>query len=239
MKAMIIPIAIGLLAGLGGGSGYAYMKASAKFAVDSARLAEKAKAKADSSAHDSTGHADSTAHEATDSTALAEQVPMTPADSIRALEAARQHGEAPAAGAHTAAASHAPTPAANSHDTPKAEPKADPKSAAASHDVPTKLSDVKGPNATPPAGKPASTTTAAQQVKDARDQALQTALPEARLAKIFGAMAAKDAAKVLDQMTDGDIRAILSQMNDRQAASILSALPAARAAAITKGAVKP
>lgn len=34
MKAMLIPIAIGLLAGLGGGSGYAYMKAAATFAAD-------------------------------------------------------------------------------------------------------------------------------------------------------------------------------------------------------------
>jgi hypothetical protein len=237
MKAMIIPIAIGLLAGLGGGSGYAYMQASAKFAVDSARLAEQAKAKADSAAHDSTaGHEGGEHAPAADSVAATDAVPMTPADSLRALDAARKgesHGGASSDHAPGKGTAAAPAPAR--HD-PEAKP------AAGGHDAPTtKLSDVKVPNATPPApkGASASTASAAATVKDARDQALQTALPEARLAKIFGAMAAKDAAKVLDQMTDGDIRAILAMMNDRQAAAILSALPAARAAAITKGAVKP
>lgn len=222
MKAMIIPIAIGLLAGLGGGSGYAYMKASAKFVADSTRIAETAKAKADSAAHDSTGHTtDADSAYATDSASLAEQVPMTPADSLRALEAARTSGADHAPAAH-AAESHAPAG--------KAAPA-------------TKPSEVKAPSATAtaPAAKPAApnTSEAAATVKAARDQALQTALPEARLAKIFGAMAPKDAAKVLDQMTDGDIRAILAMMSDRQAAAILSTLPAARAASITKGAVKP
>ncbi|AMW03988.1 hypothetical protein GEMMAAP_02345 [Gemmatimonas phototrophica] len=218
MKAMIIPIVIGLLAGIGGGSGYSYMKASAKYVADSTRIADSLKTHADSAAHDSTEHAageDSTAHGAADSTLLAEQAPMTPADSLRALEAARKAGTSHAPADHGPAArgasAHAPAPAkAESHTSTPA----------------------------PPTPKPSTTSSAAASVKDARDQALQTALPEARLAKIFGAMAPKDAAKVLDQMTDGDVRAILAMMNDRQAAAILSAFSAGRAAAITKGAVK-
>jgi hypothetical protein len=224
MKAMIIPVVIGLLAGIGGGSGYSYMKASAKYVADSTRIADSVKTHADSAAHDSTGHegADSTAHgEKPDSASLAEQAPMTPADSLRAVDAARK------AGTSHAPESHAPAGASSK--------------GAAHADAPAKLPESKAPNATPPAAKTTgmpSTTKAAASVKDARDQALQTALPEARLAKIFGAMQPKDAAKVLEQMTDGDIRAILAMMNDRQAASILTAFSAARAASITKGVVK-
>ncbi len=220
MKAMIIPIAIGLLAGLGGGSGYAYMKAAAKYTADSTRMADSVKTHADSAAHDSTGQdsaehgaaaADSGSGHGADSASLAEQVPMTPADSLRAVVAARKSGAA------HAGESHAPSKAADASHAP--EPKA--------------------PGEAKPAPKPApGASGAANLVKDARDQALQTALPEARLAKIFGAMPTKDAAKVLDQMTDGDVRAILAMMGDRQAAAILAAFPPARAAAITKGAAK-
>jgi hypothetical protein len=223
MKPLIIPIAIGLLAGLGGGSGYAYMKASQQHAVDVAR-ADSIKAHADSthadSAHADSAHADGASHDtpadstAADSTGHAAALPMTPADSIRALEEARK---AVKGGGHDA------------------EP------------VTTKLADVK-PAETKAAAKGdakgdakpagASTTTTAVAVKDARDAALQTSLPEQRLAKIFGAMSPKDAAKVLDQMSDSDVRAILALMGDRQAASILSAFPASRAASITRGAIK-
>jgi hypothetical protein len=219
MKAMLIPIAIGLLAGLGGGSGYAYMKASATFVADSTRRAAMAEAKADSAAHDSVGHAASG-----DSASLAEQALMTPADSLRALEAARQSGTV-----------HAPAV----HGAPEKGPAAVARAAAeASHAAPeAKPAPVTKP--APDAKPVASTANAAASAKAARDQALQTTLPEARLAKIFGAMTPKDAAKVLEQMTDGDIRAILAMMSDRQAAAILSTLPAARSAAITKGVVKP
>ena len=40
MKQLIIPIAIGLLAGLGGGTGYSYMKTSAKNTADPTHVAD-------------------------------------------------------------------------------------------------------------------------------------------------------------------------------------------------------
>ena len=90
-----------------------------------------------------------------------------------------------------------------------------------------------------PTGKPGTSTAAvANLVRGARNEALNTALPQQRLAKIFAAMSAKDAAKVMDQMSEADAREILSLMNDRSAAAVLSQFPAARAAAITKGAIR-
>jgi hypothetical protein len=211
MKQLIIPIVIGLLAGLGGGTGYSYMKTSAKYTADSTHLADSLKAHppTDSTHADST-HADSTHGEASSDDAAAHDSvpthsatrgmdspgsheatpPMTPADSIRVLDAARR------------------------------ELKAVPETPASGNAV------------------DAHATSAATVVKAARDAALNTALPEQRLAKIFSAMAAKDAAKVLDQMTDGDVRTILGMMNDRQAAAILTSMTAVRAAAITKGGSK-
>lgn len=231
MKPLIIPIAIGLLAGIGGGTGYAYMKASQEAAH--AVAAADSTAAHDSTAHDSTAtdgeHGDSTATDSAavaDSVAAAEAPPMTPADSIRALEEAR---------AMLKAADHktAKGAADKSHE-PKADAKADAK---ASHEpVTTKLSAVKPvePAPAPTAGA----TTAAAVVKDARDAAMRTPLPEQRLAKIFGNMAPKDAAKVLDQMSDADVRGILSYMGDKQAAAVLAGMSAARVAAITRGATK-
>ena len=222
MKQLIIPIVIGLLAGLGGGTGYSYMRTAAKYVADSTHLADSLKANppADSAAADGE-HGAPAAHDstATDSTGHGMDLPgnheaaapMTPADSIRALDAAR-HDAAPAAD-HAAPAKPAAKPAA------KPEAKAEAKPAAA-----------------PPAVNPkANTTAAAATVKDASNSGMQTALPEQRLAKIFSAMAAKDAAKVLEQMTDNDVRSILGMMSDRQAAAILSTFSASRAAAISRG----
>ncbi len=222
MKQLIIPIVIGLLAGLGGGTGYSYMRTAAKYVADSTHLADSLKANppADSAAAEGE-HGAPAAHDstATDSTGHGMDLPgnheaaapMTPADSIRALDAAR-HDAAPAAD-HAAPAKPAAKPAA------KPEAKAEAKPAAA-----------------PPAVNPkANTTAAAATVKDASNSGMQTALPEQRLAKIFSAMAAKDAAKVLEQMTDTDVRSILGMMSDRQAAAILSTFSASRAAAISRG----
>ncbi|MDQ8159163.1 MAG: hypothetical protein P3C12_07045 [Gemmatimonadota bacterium] len=222
MKQLIIPIVIGLLAGLGGGTGYSYMRTAAKYVADSTHLADSLKANppADSAAAEGE-HGAPAAHDstATDSTGHGMDLPgnheaaapMTPADSIRALDAAR-HDAAPAAD-HAAPAKPAAKPAA----TPAAKPDAKPAAAA--------------PAVTPKAN----TTAAAATVKDASNAGMQTALPEQRLAKIFSAMAAKDAAKVLEQMTDTDVRTILGMMSDRQAAAILSTFSASRAAAISRG----
>lgn len=209
MKQLIIPIAIGLLAGLGGGTGYSYMRTAAKHTADSTQVADSLKAHppADSAsaehetaAHDTTTH-DSSAHDSTASASVGHGMdvpglhepaaPTTPADSLRAVEAIRHDAKA--------------TPATQNTLVPEAK-------GAATVPVTT--------------------------VKDASTSALRSSLPEQRLAKIFGAMAAKDAAKVLDQMTDADIRTILGMMNDRQAASILSSFSAGRAAAISRGSSK-
>ena len=106
MKQLIIPIVIGLLAGLGGGTGYSYMKTSAKYTADSTHLADSLKAHppADSTHADSThgeaSHDDAAAHDSVpadsashgmDSPGAHEAAaPMTPADSIRLLDAARR-----------------------------------------------------------------------------------------------------------------------------------------------------
>ena len=219
MKQLIIPIAIGLLAGLGGGTGYSYMKTSAKYTADSTHLADSLKAHppADATHADST-HADSTHADSTHGGAAARGMdapgsheaaaPATPADSIRALVSARRDLKA-------VPAKPAPATAPDAHVAPSLKAQT------------PSVTDAK-----------ASAESAATIVKNARDAAMQTALPEQRLAKIFAAMAAKDAAKVLDQMTDGDVRMVLGMMNDRQAAAILTSMSAARAAAIAKGGSK-
>ena len=224
MKQLIIPIAIGLLAGLGGGTGYSYMKTSAKYTADSTHLADSLKAHppADSTHADSTdgdasdsdaSHADSThggaAARGMDAPGSHEAAaPATPADSIRALGAARRDLKA-------VPVKPAPATAPDAHVAPSLKAQT------------PSVTDAK-----------ASAESAATIVKNARDAAMQTALPEQRLAKIFAAMAAKDAAKVLDQMTDGDVRMVLGMMNNRQAAAILTSMSAARAAAIAKGGSK-
>jgi hypothetical protein len=196
MKQLIIPIAIGLLAGLGGGSGYAYMKASAKYVKDSTHVADSLKAHPPADSTESADHADSSHAPAVDSAAHA--APMTPADSLRALEAARLSLKDATKG----------VPNAADHATPATEKASAP---------PAKVAPAPAPTAAP---------------------AASTTMPEQRLAKIFGAMQAKDAAKVLEQMTDSDVRAILGVMSDKQAAAILTTFPAPRAAAITKGPLK-
>jgi hypothetical protein len=221
MKQLIIPIVIGLLAGLGGGTGYSYMKTSAKYTADSTQLADSLKAHppadsthADSTHADSTdgaaSHGDAAAHDSVAADSVAHGMdspgvheaapPPTPADSIRLLDAARRAKSAPAPDARTTPSVKSPTPSATNAKS--------------------------------------TTASVATVVKEARDAAINTALPEQRLAKIFSAMAAKDAAKVLDQMTDGDVRTILGMMNARQAAAVLTAMTATRAAAITKGGSK-
>ena len=77
---------------------------------------------------------------------------------------------------------------------------------------------------------------AAGGLRGCSNDAMSTALPEQRLAKIFAAMSPKDAAKVMDQMPDTDVRSILALMSDRSAAAVLSQFTPARAATITKGA---
>ena len=236
MKQLIIPVVIGLLAGLGGGTGYSYMKTSAKYTADSTHLADSVKAHppADSTHADSTqsenGHGTAAAHDGAPADSAAHGMdspgsheaaaPTTPADSIRALEAARRDLKT-----NTAKPAAAKTPDAHGAPAPTSAPAAQ------------NASSLKSQTQTATDAK-SSASSAASVIKSARDAAMQTALPEQRLAKIFAAMAAKDAVKVLDQMADADVRMILGMMNDRQAAAILTSMSAARAASITKGGTK-
>ena len=199
MMKLLIPAIAAIIIGVGGGAGYAFMysasEAPASVVADTtARLDSHSAALV----HDSAGvmESDHSVHaEGEDTSSMAqhgEPLPLTPADSIRAMEKAR----------------------------------------AAMHEV---KADPAAEQAKTMAAAQANAANAAQSIKTAASNASQTALPELRLAKIFGAMQAKDAARVLEQMSDTDIRLILALMSDRQAAAILSALPAARAATITRG----
>lgn len=65
-----------------------------------------------------------------------------------------------------------------------------------------------------------------------------TPAPPGRIAKIFGAMSAKDAARVLQQLDDADVQTVLGGLNDRQAAAILAGFPPERAAAISRAVMR-
>lgn len=219
MKKLLIPVIIAVLAGVGGGSGFSYMRASKAYIADSLQRVDSLKAHPpaahDSSAAADSAHADADAHSA-DSVSLEEHLPMTPADSIRALSAARQSLRSATAGVPDAK-DHAPA-----KGTADATHKGDSKSESKSE-----KSDGKN-----------GTAAVAEVVRAARNEAMTTTLPEQRLAKIFSAMSAKDAAKVMEQMPDSDVRSILSLMNDRSAAALLAQFSPVRAAAITKGAIR-
>lgn len=59
-----------------------------------------------------------------------------------------------------------------------------------------------------------------------------------KLAKVFGAMQAKDAARVLQQMDDGDVQAILASLSNKQQAAILETFPTQRAATIMRATLR-
>lgn len=230
MKKLLIPVIIAVLAGVGGGSGFSYMRASKAYIADSLQRVDSLKAHPPA-AHDSasadSAHTEADAHGA-DSVSLEEHLPMTPADSIRALSAARKSLRSETAGVPDAK-DHAPT-----------DGKATPGKGAADAHAPAKGAEPadgthKGDGKSD--GK-SGTAAVAEVVRAARNEAMTTTLPEQRLAKIFSAMSAKDAAKVMEQMPDSDVRSILSLMNDRSAAALLAQFSPARAAAITKGAIR-
>ena len=128
MKKLLIPVVIAVLAGLGGGSGFSYMKVAKKFVADSIQLADSLKAHppADSTAHDTTAASDAAAHGVPDSAMIEIPAPETPADSIRALEASRESLRAATKG----------VPDASGHDTPAKAPGKTPAKAAASDHAP-------------------------------------------------------------------------------------------------------
>ncbi len=212
MRQPLIPIAVGLLAGLSAGSGYAYMRLPGKAAISSdiALNHQSADERMDSQPTSSVG---------TTSDSIRNVVPDTGGTSPVMVAVADTATVRVDNNTRTGRGNTPPPPAASGDKAIIRKDTAD-------------TSD-----ATAEAGISVATigaASAAAVVKSARDAALNTPLPDQRLAKIFSAMSAKDAARVLDQMTDNDIRTILSHMNDRQAAAILASLSASRAAAITR-----
>ena len=155
----------------------------------------------------------------------AKKVAVATADSLAAKAdstAKNEHGDE---GAKPAATAKARAPEPTEHAS---APAAAPDSAAALHNAPPKADStvavVAADHGAPT--KPAVTTPmpTAKTVEPA----------PGRIAKIFGAMAAKDAARVLQQMDDADVQIVLFGLNDRQAAAILAGFPPARAAAISR-----
>ena len=214
MKRLIIPIMAALIAGIGGGSGYAYMNsapiAADSVVADSAHVAAKgAEHEREASSPDSTATDSASDSASADSAAKAHepQHPLTPADSIRAVQAARAAIK---------------TESAAGRDANRDAKAAAPKSANVVEDTAALSHEATRHAATPPVAQAAPIPAAVP------------GLPEQRLAKIFGAMQAKDAGKVLEQMSDADVRTVLGMMSDRQAAAILATFPASRAAAVTK-----
>jgi hypothetical protein len=63
-------------------------------------------------------------------------------------------------------------------------------------------------------------------------------LEEARLAKVFASMPARDAAKVMQHMDDNEVRIILGHLGNREAAAILANLTPERAAAISRAVIR-
>ena len=223
MNKLIVPAVIAVLAGVGGGSGVAYVSAKKAAGIVAVRLAATAKAHA----KDSTDKAEKLqlAADSAASDSLAKG-PLTPADSIRAMKelpttlTEATHGLAnavdPKHGRVTAPivdAGHSGPVAANE--------KVDPKKVLAVKPKPVAVAPV-----------------SAEPVQPVPVAAAETPLPEKRIAKIFGAMQSKDAARVLEQMNDSDVRIILSMMPDKQAAAILTTFPPQRAAAISRGEVR-
>ena len=256
LKSILLPAVLALVVSLAGSAGYTVMQARTMHAAWLVTQDSLALAHADSAAHDSTAHdgtapdggheadgahasdssahgADSTAHGADDHGIPSLDHATTPADSIRALIAERERSGSKAptnTQANTGAKAAAPPKATAQAMSASAMPAGPPTAAKdAAKDA------AKGPARADSVGGPAVDMTTP---KVATGESIADVLPERRLAKIFGAMSARDATKVLEQMSDRDIRTILSMMGDRQAAAVLAAFPAARAAAISKGSAK-
>ena len=231
IKSLVLPAVLALVVGLAGSAGYAVMHARTEHATQLATLDEIAKAYADSVAADST-HADSLHGDHGDAAHAdslhADSLLDTPADSIRALLAAREADNHAPAGGETRAASHGGGNGGASHDAP-----ATTILGAGAKDEAKTTATAK---ATADSAKPRDDfAAAANAATRAIAESANETIPEKRLAKIFSAMSPRDAAKVLEQMSDGDVRTILALMGDRQAAAVLAQLPASRAAVITIG----
>ncbi len=239
LRSILLPVALALVVGLAGSAGYAVMNARTSHAAHMIVQDSLARVHADSVAKDSVaallanGDADESGYDsAVDPLAeLGENA--TPADSIRALLALREQQLGGSTSSSLTNDPAAPAKAATTEG--KSKPAAGAEAASATGKAPAAT-----PKSTVSANTDSKSDEPAKPAASDAPAAIKSAtalpediLPERRLAKIFGAMSARDAAKVLAQMSDGDVRTILSMMGDRQAAAVLSALPADRAARIT------
>lgn len=234
MKKLLIPTILAVVLGLATGSAFSY-----KTAKDAAKtLAVHVADSLAKHAVDSTATADSVAkieHER-EIAAAAQELPLTPADSIRLAQNPPATLEEATHNLPNAVdpKQSAPAPAHSNGSSSQAVASASNRPAASKT-----TTAAKPPVAAPSKAQPNSRT-AAPAVEPAATPAvkvptpLENSLPERRISKIFGGMQSKDAAKILEQMSDSDIRVILGMMGDKQAAAILTALPAARAALISK-----
>jgi hypothetical protein len=222
MLRLIMPFAVGLLAGLGGTSALAVTRAK-----DAAKHAVPAK-----SASDGT-HADSA------------QAGERPAVAAATPAVDTTHAGAPADSAHAPA----PPPAPPARTPVKAPtPKRPPAPAVVEAHTDGHDALDKGTGTAPAAKTRADTKAGAAPRLPGREvverlvaaSTVDAKVPaEQRLAKYFGAMPAKDAAKILEQMDDRDVQTILSFVGDRQAAAILGSLSPRRAASIGRASLRP
>jgi hypothetical protein len=220
MVKLIIFAVLGLLVGVGGGSALAVMKAKTAFAAGEA---ERAKTVADSLASaaehgpratpDSVAHAGAASESADTSHALA-------AESTVVAHAGQPvtTPSAPRVIRPPTAADVRPVARDTAHD-PKAASR---KTTVESHGEPSTVGTT-APRVARPSVPPVSPAA--------------TVVPP-KLAKIFGAMAPKDAAKVLEQLEDAEIQAIVGGLSDKQAAAIMQQLSPQRAAAISRAALR-
>lgn len=213
MIRLIIIVVVGLIAGVGGGTGLAVVRARQSWSADSATrriLAESLAVHNDSAAADSTAP-----HLEPDSTDVASSVKgVTAGDSAHA----------PAAALSTQDSTTAPRKAGESSVAHIARPPGGKRSDSASTPIalpPKPLTVAHADGAAPAGAEPA-----------------PTVMPTRKIARIFAAMPPKEASKVLEQLDDSDVRTILSSLNEKQAATILSNFPPQRAASISKAAMR-
>ena len=224
MNKLIIPLVGAVVAGLCGGSAFSYVNAKDAAKVVALHVADSL-AKVAKEEH------------ARQLAQAAEELPLTPADSIR-LE--QNQPTTLSSATHDLPNAVDPKHAAPADEHGKSAPatKAVATNTAPKSAAPSATSAPKGAATSKPvAGAPAKTivpTDPAHAVEAKVPAAIESAMPERRISKMFSSMASKDAAKILEQMSDNDVRVILGMMGDKQAAAILTSLPAARAAAISK-----
>lgn len=218
MIRLIIIVVIGLIAGIGGGTGLAVVRARKAWTADSSSRGvalDSLGMPIDSVSRDSTHHGapDSSKTAATAHAVGGDSAHTSVASATDSTPKGAAHDPRHATTPRSAAPDSGHAPAAKAADVTATKPLLPPKPLALPRPVPAA-------SATVPAGEP------------------PTAMPARKIARIFAAMAPKEASRVLEQLDDADVRTILASLSEKQAASILSNFPPPRAAAISKAAMR-